>query len=187
MVKSPNTVPTQPLELVEEVQGVITATASPKKETVVTSRKSSSYGLFQQQISTISIEKNFSKTHKNLFSTELYQFLVKYKVEKGQPMTHTSIGKPAGSYCIPFEEKDYLIDLLDETIFHMKIPVHLTEKPIQHTIIKVDLDFKFPLDENERKYTPKHVPWGDYVPPNIYFFVVYIIYVSFSGLSNYTS
>lgn len=90
-------------------------------------------------------------------STELYQFLMKYRVEKGEEHTHTSIGKPAGLYNIPIDQKDRLIELLNDAIFHQHVSVHLTEKPEQHTIIKIDLDFKFPLEQNERKYTLDHV------------------------------
>lgn len=93
-------------------------------------------------------------------STELYQFLVKYKLDSsesskekgGSPSTHTLMGKPAGAFNIPSEVKDHLIDLLHETIFVQKIPVHLTERPQQHMIIKIDLDFKFDLDQSTRKY-----------------------------------
>jgi len=93
----------------------------------------------------------------SLSSTDLYQFLQGYKVEKGADCTHTSMGKPAGSYNIPVAEKGALIDLVHDTIFRQKIPVHLVERPEKHTIIKADLDFKFELDENNRKYTIEHV------------------------------
>lgn len=93
----------------------------------------------------------------SLLATDLYQFLQQYKVEKGEECTHTSIGKPAGAYNIPATEKDRLIDLIHETVFNQKIPVHLTERPEKHTIIKADLDFKFDLDESNRKYTPDQI------------------------------
>ena len=90
-------------------------------------------------------------------NTELYQFLGQYKVEKGEEYTHTSMGRPVGSFNIPIEVKDKLIDLLHDTIFNKKIAVHLTEKPPQETIVKVDLDFKYQLEENERKYNIDHI------------------------------
>lgn len=92
-----------------------------------------------------------------LATTELYQFLAAHSVEKGAEYTHTSIGKPAGSYYIPIEEKDKLIDVLYDALFKKKIPIHLTEKPCQHTIIKADLDFKFELEQSERKYNIEHI------------------------------
>lgn len=138
----------------DKAQCLITAPIPPKKETVIKHETSS-----QHSISTISGEKKFSKISASINSTQLYQFLINHKVEKGQPFTHTSIGAPCGSYYIPIEEKEQLIDLLEETIFHKHIPVHLTEKPPENnmTNLKVDLDFKFPLDENNRHYTFQHV------------------------------
>jgi P4 family phage/plasmid primase-like protien len=84
---------------------------------------------------------------------DLYQFLSQYKATKEEGYTHTSIGRPAGSYNIPVDKKDELIDCLYETIFVRKVAVHLTEKPPQETIIKADLDFKYQLEDSSRKYT----------------------------------
>lgn len=92
------------------------------------------------------------------YNTELYQFLQTFKVEKGDGFTHTLMGRPSGSYNIPVEQKPKLINLLHDTIFRQKIPVHLTERPPQETLIKGDLDFKFELDgPPTRKYTLDHV------------------------------
>jgi P4 family phage/plasmid primase-like protien len=93
----------------------------------------------------------------SLAINELNQFLAQYKVEKGNDYTHTSMGKPAGSYNIPPEKKPELLAYLHNAIFNFKIPVHLTEKPPNETMIKADLDFKFQLEEDERKYTIDHV------------------------------
>jgi len=93
----------------------------------------------------------------SLQPNDLYAFLQEHKVEKGNIYTHTSIGTPAGSYNIPPEKKEHLIELLNDTVFKQKIPVHLTEAPEQHTIIKVDLDFKFDLEQSDRKYTLEHI------------------------------
>lgn len=86
-----------------------------------------------------------------LQSIPLYRFLLQYKVEKGEPFTHTSLGKPSGSYNIPNEQKDKLFELLDQAL-EQGVSVHLTEKPEPHTIIKADLDFKFEMDQKKRKY-----------------------------------
>lgn len=85
--------------------------------------------------------------------TKLTTFLNQFRVGKGQEYTHTSMGRGAGSYFIPLEYKAKLIDLLYETIFVELKPIHLTEKPPQHTLIKVDLDFKYPLERPNRTYT----------------------------------
>lgn len=84
-------------------------------------------------------------------------WLQQYKADKGKEYTHTSMGSPAGSYNIPIDKKNELIDLLYQTIFVNKKPVHLTEKPPQHTQIKADLDFKYPLDLIERKFTQNDI------------------------------
>ena len=91
------------------------------------------------------------------YNTDLYQFLLQYKVDKGEEYTHTCMGRPAGSFNIPFKQKPRLIELIYDTIFNHNIPFHLTEKPPQHTIIKADLDFKYPLEGNSRTYTLNHV------------------------------
>jgi len=93
----------------------------------------------------------------SLYQTELYAFLQEHKIEKGDTYTHTAIGKPAGSFNIPADAKPKLLDLLYTTIFQNGIPVSLTEKPPRHTIVKADLDFKFPLEESGRKYTLDHI------------------------------
>lgn len=87
---------------------------------------------------------------------DLTQFLQDYRVEKGSEFTHTSMGKPLGNYNIPIDKKDTLIELLCNKLAQ-KIPVHLTERPQQHTIIKIDLDFKFDIEQNSRKYTLDHI------------------------------
>src|SRR5205807_2470812 len=66
-------------------------------------------------------------------------------------------GRPAGSYNIPVDQKEKLIDLLHETTSKKKIPVHLTERPITETLIKADFDFKFNLEDSARKYTLEHI------------------------------
>lgn len=84
-------------------------------------------------------------------------WLQQYKAVKGKEYTHTSMGSPAGSYNIPSDQKNQLIDLLYQTIFVNKKPVHLTEKPPQHTQIKADFDFKYQLDLIERKFTQNDI------------------------------
>ena len=88
---------------------------------------------------------------------DLTQFLSQYKINKGEAYTHTSMGRPAGSYDIPVEQKETLIDILYDTMHVKKMAVHLTEKPPQDTIIKADLDFKYPFDDTGRKYNIDHV------------------------------
>ncbi len=93
----------------------------------------------------------------SLSSTELHQFLQQHRVEKGEIHTHTGMGRQIGSYNIPIDKKEKLVELLHDTIFNKKIPIHLVERPQPETIIKVDLDFKFQLEESERKYNINHI------------------------------
>jgi P4 family phage/plasmid primase-like protien len=92
-------------------------------------------------------------------SVEFNDFLNKYKIEtgKGLPYTHTSMGRPAGSYNIPVSEKPQLLDLIYQTSFVNKCNVHLTEKPPQETNIRIDIDFKFPIETTTRQYTIKTI------------------------------
>jgi len=96
-------------------------------------------------------------THHEKISSPIQLFLNPYKVEKGEAYTHTTMGMGASSYFIPSSEKNKIIAKLNETVFTKKIPYHLTEKPEYNTIIRVDLDFKFDLDDFERKYNKTFV------------------------------
>jgi P4 family phage/plasmid primase-like protien len=91
----------------------------------------------------------------SLYNSVIHKWLQQFKVEKGCEYTHTSIGKPAGSYNIPLEKKSELIDLLHQHIFVNNQPCHLTEAQPKNKFsnIKIDIDLKFPLDVNERRYT----------------------------------
>jgi hypothetical protein len=115
-----------------------------------------SIGVEREEVVTSShnlyVEKKFPDSN-DFSATNLNDFLTHFKVGKGESFTHTSLGQPAGSYNIPSEYKSQLLQLLHQKVFVEEIPVHLTEKPPQITQVKVDLDFKFPLETKGRKYT----------------------------------
>ena len=114
--------------------------------------------LKSENIGTVSSNKNIGgKNSKIDAKIKLTNFLNQFKVEKGHEYTHTTMGYGAACYNIPAEHKEKLIDLLYQTIFVEQKPVHLTEKPPQHTIIKADLDFKYPLEKANRIYTIEHI------------------------------
>ncbi len=102
-------------------------------------------------------------TANGIYQTPLYDLLKDLKVtNKGDPFTHTLIGRtgggiPSGSFNVPDEKKPELIKLLHHTLFELNIPVHLTEKPTPMTMIKVDFDFRYLLEENCRKYTLENI------------------------------
>jgi P4 family phage/plasmid primase-like protien len=91
---------------------------------------------------------------------DLQSFLMKYKAEKGKPFTNTSIGTPKISVNIPAEYYEEFLNLY--ALANMSgTSLHLTEKPIEPSPIRVDLDFRFSPDMNpndgsmifKRKYT----------------------------------
>ncbi|MHB1954318.1 MAG: phage/plasmid primase, P4 family [Sulfobacillus sp.] len=90
-------------------------------------------------------------------SNELYAFLNRFRVAKGESFTHTSIGAPAGSFNIPPAEQGRLCELLYQTAFVQGTPVHLTEKPMETGPLRFDFDFRFPLETLERKYAQHDV------------------------------
>lgn len=94
--------------------------------------------------------------------TDLQSFLSQYTAEtiineKGKKetvsFTHTSMG--GGSYDIPTAEMETLYRLLEKSL--AKTSVHLTEKPTDPCPLKVDLDFRFDLEDIRRKYTINHI------------------------------
>ena len=78
---------------------------------------------------------------------DLNSFINKYKVQqKGKPYTNTSIGSPKISLFIPDENYNEFIDIYSLAITNY-IQLHFTEKPIDPSPLRIDLDFKFPLNE----------------------------------------
>lgn len=95
---------------------------------------------------------------KDAGSSRLQRLLMKHQVGKGQPFTHTSIGKPAGSFYIPVElasdfHKAY-VDALDSGE-----ELHLTEKHRHISPVLVDLDFRFATGSKSmvRQYNNEHI------------------------------
>lgn len=89
---------------------------------------------------------------------DIYQFLNDHRVEKGQPLTHSSMGqgKYAGSFYIRNSELDMFYDLYEKAIFEDK-PLFLIEKHEEIGPIVIDFDFRFEYDVMERLFTPEHV------------------------------
>lgn len=96
---------------------------------------------------------------------DLNSFICKYKVEKGKAYTNTSLGNPKTSVCIPDTEYEKFLNLYGLALTK-GMSLHYTEKPIDPSPLRVDLDFRFLLDENsyihdtkilKRIYTTEHV------------------------------
>lgn len=77
---------------------------------------------------------------------DFQKYLQQFKIKKGQPYTHTSISKiggPSGlSLNIPNEQQDEFFENYTRVIMRGS-PLHLTEKPINPSLMRIDLDFRF--------------------------------------------
>jgi len=78
---------------------------------------------------------------------DLNSFVSKHKVEKGKPYTNTSLGNPKTSLFIPDDKYDDFINLYAMAITK-GISMHYTEKPLNPSPLRVDLDFRFPLNKD---------------------------------------
>ena len=90
-------------------------------------------------------------------------FIFKHKVEKGKPYTNTSIGNPKVSLFIDKDEYDEFLNIYSLAIASGSI-LHYTEKPVEPSPLRVDLDFRFSMLMNEsgetylqRIYTDEHI------------------------------
>ena len=91
---------------------------------------------------------------------ELNSFIHKYSVQKGQPYTNTSMAHPKKSLFIPEEHYDEFIQIYSLAITN-GIHLHFTEKPLNPSSLRIDLDFRFliNIDSNENidiNSTPKY-------------------------------
>ena len=95
---------------------------------------------------------------------DIYDFLDSKKVEKGCYHTHTSMGKPFGSYNISGEAVyRQFLKLYYEGVFEKKIPMYIIEKHEDVGPIVIDLDFKKslpklkPVNKKDRLYTQEAI------------------------------
>jgi len=94
---------------------------------------------------------------------DLRTFLDKYKSEKGKPFSNTSMGVPKVSVNIPADCYDNFLNLYELAVTN-GVQLHLTEKPLDPSPIRVDLDFRFSPDISSdgitkirRKYEDKNI------------------------------
>jgi len=90
-------------------------------------------------------------------------FISKHKVEKGKQYTNTSIGNPKVALYIANDEYTEFLNLYSLAIAN-GTSLHYTEKPVEPSPLRVDLDFRFsmPINENgepfiQRLYTDDNV------------------------------
>jgi len=79
---------------------------------------------------------------------DLRQFVNKYRVEKGKPYTNTSIGNPKLSLYIPDEKYHDFINIYGLSLTN-GISLHFTEKPIEPSPLRIDIDFRFIIPEEK--------------------------------------
>tara|TARA_B100001540_G_C15816831_1_gene648074 strand:+ start:6091 stop:8742 length:2652 start_codon:yes stop_codon:yes gene_type:complete len=75
---------------------------------------------------------------------ELNQFINKFSIQKGKPYTNTSIGHPKKSLFIPEDKYSEFIRIYSLAITN-GIHLYFTEKPLNPSPLRIDLDFRFPL------------------------------------------
>lgn len=91
------------------------------------------------------------------------KFLYQFRCEKGSGVqyTHTSIGNPRASYAVPTNRMEDFYEAYNRAMVK-GAPLHLTEKPMDPSPMRADLDFRFPMANPKpevllRMYTPAHV------------------------------
>jgi P4 family phage/plasmid primase-like protien len=93
-------------------------------------------------------------------NSPLYKFLLRYAVPKGNSFTHTSLGKPLGTFYIPAEATSEFYKIYVDAIENGE-EVCLTEKHRHISPVIVDIDLRFSItnesDTPKRVYTTKDV------------------------------
>jgi P4 family phage/plasmid primase-like protien len=90
----------------------------------------------------------------------LKDFLSQRKVDKGDSYTHTIIGGHGyvgGSYYVSHEDRSELYQLLSRVVFGENGSVSLTEKPSENSVLRIDVDLRYPADQELRQYTADDV------------------------------
>ncbi len=88
-------------------------------------------------------------------SSKLHNYLVKYAVPKGNAFTHTSLGKPLGSFYVPMDSLTDFMRAYADAIDQGE-DVHLTEKHRHVSPVLIDLDLRFQLNSDNvavRRYS----------------------------------
>ena len=91
---------------------------------------------------------------------KLKQFILKHKTEKGKPFTNTSIGNPKISLFVPNDEYEDFLNIYSLAITSGSI-LHFTEKPVEPSPLRIDLDFRFSMPLNDKGETYIHRVYTD--------------------------
>jgi P4 family phage/plasmid primase-like protien len=86
---------------------------------------------------------------------DLRAFINKFKVEKGKSYTNTSIGSPKVSLYIPEENYNEFINLYSLALTN-GVSLYFTEKPIEPSPLRVDIDFRFTIPDDKSGIYSSH-------------------------------
>lgn len=91
-------------------------------------------------------------------SYTLFNFLEENRIidKNDRSHTHTSMGKPLGSFKITEDKYDMFCELYHQELVK-ETELHLIEKHKDVSPIVIDLDFKFDLEYSKRQYTITHI------------------------------
>jgi P4 family phage/plasmid primase-like protien len=85
------------------------------------------------------------------------KYMSKYRCEKGQPFTHTSISKPRASYYVSVDDQHEFFAKYKDA-FLANESLYMTEKHNEQGPIVLDFDFRFDdINDTSRRYTPEHI------------------------------
>ncbi len=87
---------------------------------------------------------------------KLCEFLKAYRVNRGDKFTHTSMGKPFGSYYIPKNKRKKFMKLY-KNAWQEGADLHITEAHRLQGPIVIDIDWKYESETCERIYKPEHI------------------------------
>jgi len=108
----------------------------------------------------LKVQENMPATRETTIPEDYKIFLNTWHCKKGQEYTHTSIANPKISLHVPDDKYSEFLEKYKSFVVK-GYSLHLTEKPVDPSIMRVDLDFRFVLPENksnlERLYTEYHV------------------------------
>jgi P4 family phage/plasmid primase-like protien len=102
------------------------------------------------------VQENMPAAREHIVPDDYRAFLNKWYCKKGNDYTHTSIAHPKTTLAVPDEHNHEFLEKYKS--FMVKgYALHLTEKPKDPSMLRIDLDFRFPLPEDrtnlERLYT----------------------------------
>jgi P4 family phage/plasmid primase-like protien len=94
---------------------------------------------------------------------EYRKFILQFRCKPGEVYSHTSIDEPKGSFKInSASDIDKFYEIYNSAMIQ-GVHLHMTEKPIEPSPLRVDLDFRFPIEHREdtnifvRKYTKEDI------------------------------